>query len=118
MPRIEINTKSIQEVIFSDEEANQAYIFSDLQILHIQNEIAVALTYKMGIAMDPESANPEKKYLIDHEYFRGKISALEELLITHLRAQNELVEFYQEQQAHNPILNPEDNLPPDPNEVL
>lgn len=64
---------------FTEREFIEATIFTDMQIMHIRTEIAVAAQERAKLAVDPEHLLRSGYTL---EYLRGKIEALEALLAT------------------------------------
>lgn len=72
---------------FSNEEANLAFIFTDMQEMHIRTELSVCAINKAKLAYDPDQ--PEK-LKFENEYWRGKMEMCEELLATHMNTKSAL----------------------------
>lgn len=72
---------------FNNEEATLAFIFTDLQEMHIRTELTVCAINKAKLAYDPEQ--PEK-LKFETEYWRGKMEMCEELLATHMNTKSAL----------------------------
>lgn len=64
----------------SEEEARDAYVFGPLQTRHIKNVLSQYATDKALVAFDPESANAQLKHIMQGEYLRGAIEALNYIL--------------------------------------
>lgn len=62
---------------FTDQEVNQARIFSTLQKEHIQTELAICAEERANLPVDHGDVN---KYHCELEFIRGKMEALRHLL--------------------------------------
>lgn len=65
---------------FSEVEEQAATSFSSLQREHLINERTRWLQLKMGIRFDPSSVQAQQEFVLEHEYHRGAIEALDHLL--------------------------------------
>lgn len=74
---------------FSEEEELIARIFPDLQLAHLQNELAIALEIRAKEAVNPVNI---QEYLMTVEYQRGVIETLQNLILMHENAKNRLLE--------------------------
>lgn len=87
---------------FTEEEANLAFIFTDMQEMHIRTELAVAAIQKTNLAFDPSDPDRLK---FETEYWRGKMEAFKELLATHYNTKNilmrEMIEAAQAAQSED-----------------
>lgn len=65
---------------FTDTERQAAIVFSDLQYMHIQTELGIWAENQTNIAYNPESPNADREYIIQREFHRGCMTALQLLL--------------------------------------
>jgi hypothetical protein len=73
--------------ILSDQETLQGSILTSLQRQVIQNQIAYAALTKLNIAFDPQ--NPQL-FLQEEALYKGKMQALEALLIASSEAESKV----------------------------
>jgi hypothetical protein len=71
----------------SQDEAVIARTFTDLQVKHIRNELAILAEKKVLLAYDPQ--NPEQ-FALEHEWMRGGMDAILGLLMTSENNKDEL----------------------------
>lgn len=80
---------------FTSAEEIQAVVFTDLQLKHLQSEMAIVATEKINLAFTPE--NP-LKFQMEHEYLRGKLEILAYIISLHESTQSEVARALAEQQ--------------------
>lgn len=66
--------------VFTEVERQAAIVFTDLQYMHIQTELGIWAEAQTNIAYNPESPNADREFIIQREYHRGCITALQLLL--------------------------------------
>lgn len=88
----EIGQESLIKYEFSEEEYPLAVVFSDLQEKMLVTEITVAVQEQATHAVPIEDPNAVQRFVGEHEYTRGKIDALRNLLETSRMAKAELIE--------------------------
>lgn len=82
---------------FTEQEDNLSRVFTDLQYKYIQTELTSWQEQKSKIAYNPESANADKEFIIEHEFHRGVCAGLELLLRNSDETKVALVEQLNEQ---------------------
>jgi hypothetical protein len=70
------------EYTFTDEEMSVAAVFTELQIMYLETQLALAARQRAVLAYDPDSPNGREKFLLESEYIRGEIETLQLLLST------------------------------------
>lgn len=80
---------------FTDAEEIQAVVFTDLQLKHLQSELAIVATEKINLAFTPE--NPIS-FQMEHEYLRGKLEILGYIISVHEKTVSEVARALREQQ--------------------
>lgn len=84
MPLLKANRFTSYEL--TGEEFIVAQTFNELQLCHIQNEIAVCAEEKVNLKYDPE--HPQA-FMQEEAELQGKINALSYLITCHEAAQSE-----------------------------
>lgn len=95
---------------FTEEEFLQASVFTDLQRMYIQTELAMSAMRKQRLVIDPKVANPELLYSLQHAEEAGYQNAMRWLLGLSADRKDALTLFYEEQMKsqnkESSILNP------------
>lgn len=75
---------------FSQEESELAFVFTDMQVMHIRTEAAIAATERVKLKVPVDDPNATMRFLCEQEYYRGKVEALLGLLATHEDTRTEI----------------------------
>lgn len=82
--------------LFTDEELLQASVFTDMQRMYIQSELAMSAMRKQRIIIDPTVPNPELLYSLQHAEEAGYQNAMRFLLGMSADRKDALTLFYEE----------------------
>lgn len=65
---------------FSETEAPSAMVFTDMQLMHLQTELAVGMQNKFNISGEEEAFDKPERFVRAHEYWRGYCEAIQALI--------------------------------------
>lgn len=85
---------------FTEEEEPVAFVFTDLQRAHLQNELAKDAEAKARLAWEPEKYNSQEEYLRACDYIRGRMEILIYLIDLSDGTKNALIEQLRQQQSN------------------